>query len=69
MSHTSPAVLVPVMNLIFLSDLLTMGLMAPALIGVWPFKWIEIHPGVLIKHPHATPPQAAEEGTTLPRQQ
>lgn len=43
--------------------------MPPALIGVWPFKQLEIHPGVLARHPCPTLPQAAEAGTGVPRQQ
>lgn len=43
--------------------------MPPALIGVWPFKQLEIHPGVLARRPCPTLPQAAEAGTGVPRQQ
>lgn len=43
--------------------------MPPALIGVWPFKQLEIHPGVLARHPCPTLPQAAEAGAGVPRQQ
>lgn len=49
-----------VINLLFRNDFLKMGLMAPAFTGVWPWKRTEIHPGLLAKHPHCTPPQAAE---------